>query len=60
MGFIEQIDIVIEYMSQSNKPPSNFNMLYFYQPDEFSHAYGPNSKKVKRNERKIFVCNLFI
>lgn len=44
MPFHQQVDTIIKWMKDKN-PPS-FIAVYFRQPDEASHAYGPGSPEL--------------
>ena len=47
----KRIDVVMKWFS-SDKPP-NFVALYFEEPDEEGHRFGPNSKEIKKKIEKL-------
>lgn len=45
-NFNKLVDTLISWIKHPTQP-SNLNMMYLFQPDEFSHAFGPESEKVR-------------
>lgn len=51
ISYEKRIDILMKWLS-SNKPP-NFVALYFEEPDEEGHRFGPNSTEIKNKIEKL-------
>lgn len=47
-----RVDIVLQWM-QNDTTPANLIFMYFEQPDEDGHLYGPQSQEVDQQLRKI-------
>lgn len=51
ISYEKRIDVLIKWLS-SDKPP-NFVALYFEEPDEEGHRFGPNSKEIKKKIEEL-------
>lgn len=46
MNFTERVDYLIKWFTEE-KEPINLGLLYFNEPDEIAHEYGPDSDEVR-------------
>ena len=52
MNWTQRVDIAVSWLVHETKP-ANLVLMYFEQPDEDGHQYGPNSKPVDQQLQRI-------
>lgn len=53
MPYNHRIDVLMDWFTDTKYSPINLGMLYFDEPDETAHKYGPLSKEVRDKIRKL-------